>query len=114
MGTHTRDHNCVPRCVTYDYQMEEEIVDEYDADMDDLSFYLYFSSPNVETNTKFRLMTGVDFITNVGGGLGLMLGFSAFSLIMDLVEMVGNATKMCISRRVDKNLKSENWNVNPF
>ncbi len=54
---------------------------EFDSDLSRADLYLYFSSPEVEAWTEYRLVGGVDLAVGLGGALGLVLGMSLLSLL---------------------------------
>ena len=54
-----------------------------DVDAEKATFLLlqYTTSGILKRNTKSYLVDTTDFITNIGGGLGLVLGISIYSVL---------------------------------
>ena len=53
----------------------------------------YPSNGIVKTITKSYLVDGITLFSNIGGGLGLALGFSMYSLIDYIIEKSGSRIK---------------------
>ena len=86
IGMYRQSSNCMPRCLMYTYSLNEEVATEYDNTLDYQDLYLYFASSTVETWTEYRLSTRLDFLANMGGTLGLILGMSLLSIIFALTN----------------------------
>ena len=82
IGAHPKSPECVRRCESYSYTLAEHGGStEFDSDLSRADLYLYFSSPEVEAWTEYRLVGGVDLAVGLGGALGLVLGMSLLSLL---------------------------------
>ena len=53
----------------------------------------YPSNGIVKTITKSYLVDGITLFSNIGGGLGLALGFSMYSVIDYIIEKSGSKIK---------------------
>ena len=53
----------------------------------------YPSNGIVKTITKSYLVDGITLFSNIGGGLGLALGFSMYSVIDYIIEKFGSKIK---------------------
>ena len=94
IGVYKETSNCMQRCSLYTYSLVEEVASEYDSTMDLHDLYLYFASSTVETWTEYRLNTKLDFLANLGGSLGLILGMSLLSMIFTLTNSLSNGVSV--------------------
>ncbi len=100
LGVFKMDSGCVQRCHSYTYQLVEEPVSIYDEELKLTDLYLYFASPSVETWTEFRLVSSLDFLTGLGGAMGLMLGMSTLSILLLLLDGCGKGLRTAFKSRV--------------
>lgn len=97
VGNYKASSQCKSRCSTYSYSLVEENVAKSDRQMDGSDLLLYFPSNTVETWKEYRLQSGMDFVAGLGGSLGLLLGFSVMTLVLEALEWT---QKLCqLTRR---------------
>ncbi len=59
-------------------------------DPDHVVIYFYFTDTNVMVMKEVKLMTFNEFISAIGGSLGLFLGFSCLSAMLDATSYLRN------------------------
>ncbi len=91
LGTYTQDSPCVKRCSVHSFDLLEETVSPYDDATDIADLYLYFPSPIVVTWSEYRLIKSLDFATDLGGALGLVMGTSLLTMLYFLQNFVQRA-----------------------
>ena len=86
IGIYKESSGCLPRCKRYTYTLISEEISEYDNDMTHSDLYLYFPSLSVEVWTEYRLQSSLDFVIGIGGAVGLILGMSLLSVVVDFIK----------------------------
>ncbi len=98
VGSYKQSSPCIPNCSKIKYTLEEQVsLDIADAISYDLT--LYFDSPVVEVWEEYRLDSQLDFVSGLGGSIGLVLGASMFTMISYILETLVSAWRR-MSRKV--------------
>lgn len=89
------EEKCKPSCNSTSYQTSIYLWQESDSSYITLYFHLEYCKYGIETLQDVPTFTWVSLVSNVGGQLGLWLGFS----IVTLVQITFHFVNICIRKR---------------
>ena len=95
---------CMASCERYTYEVSWSRLAYLPQDTEKLQFRLYFTNGLFEEKEQYLIYDWDSFIADVGGFLGLLLGWSMYSLYEDMATMVGKM-KNKIMPKTNKNQK---------
>ena len=86
---------CLPPCQYTEYTLAK---DPMKTKQDKMTLNILLSSTNIKTRTEKTIYSGVSFVAEFGGALGLFLGFS-FLMIWDGTKTILFSLTKCLKRR---------------
>lgn len=99
IGIYRNTANCISRCRSYTYTLNQYHVSDLDDVMHHPDIHLFFSSPTVESYREFRLQSRLDLLSNMGGAMGLILGLSILSVTLSLMEMFKSGMQIFFNKQ---------------
>ena len=66
--------------------------------MEFADLFLYFTNPVVDVTTDYRLYSELDFVANIGGSMGLLMGMSLLSVVMILMKLGSYLVKLMTTK----------------
>ena len=97
IGAGMEEGDCLARCESYCYRIIGEDFTYYlDDDMQRNDFFAYFPSLELEQWTEVDSYTGGSLVSDIGGALGLLLGSSLASLVVNGMQMLGLGAKLAM------------------
>ena len=91
-GKYQSSSPCLDRCSRYSYTLSEDRLTMWDVGIGE-DLVLYFGSGTVERWNTYRLKGPLDLLSEVGGAMGLITGWSVLSIVLYAGAAAGRTAK---------------------